>query len=290
MTIWTVLDWILYGLVRYILYLIPLVKAPRVDRTIPNEWWAYNSYADWRSREADGGYPDGEWCRSWLEMAFGELAKLATEQAKPYTDAIKSFLLGVIGYIPSRFASTGSWVNWLEDLTGGFAPFFAASLGAASVWLYDRFPGGIVQGWQSWSDIWENIKASVRSWARSQYDQARVWASDNVHWIWNVGESLRAWRDSVRGWIEHVQNDPRGWVLGLIGPGIDWLLAFALSPVSIVVSWLGPDWPKLQTFGRDCVSFYYDLWSAGWRTLGEFVNDPKGFLMDRLERAIMDRW
>lgn len=290
MTIWTILDWILYGLVRYVLFWIPLLKAPKVERSIPSEWWSYNTYSDWLHKDDDGGYPDEVWCRSWLEMAFGELQVLATNKAQPYVDAAFAVLRSVIGAFPARFMSVGSWVDWLQSLTGSVVPFFAASLSSAALWLYDRFPASIVQGWESWSDIWESIKASVRSWARSMYDRAVVWARQGLDWVQNIGDSLRLWRERVADWIDTVRSDSRGWISRVLGPGIDWLLTFALSPVSIVLSWLGPEWPRLLTFARDCLAFYYNLWSDGWQTLGEFVSDPSDFIISRLERVVMDRW
>lgn len=290
MTIWTILDWLLYGLVRYVLYWVPVLKAPRVDRGAPTEWWAYNTYSDWLHKDDDQGFPDDVWCSSWLEMAFGELAEYAKDKAKPYVDAAVTLLLSVIGAIPRRFLSMSSWVNWLNRLTGSLVPFFASSIGGATLWLYDRFPAGIRQGWQNWPDIWDNIKASVRSWARSQYDRAKGWAAHNLAWVNNVGDALERWRYRVADWIDTVRHDPRAWIVGVLGDGVNWLLAFALSPVSWVLGVLGPEWPRLLTFAGDCLDFYYSLWSRGWEILGQLVDDPEAWLMDRLEQAVMDRW
>lgn len=286
----TILEWLFYGAVRYVLLWVPLVTPFRVDRSIPSPWWKYNGYGDWMHRDDNNGGPDEHWLQAWFRMAVGEFKLLVLDEAKPYVDAAKRALQTLVGYIRAGFPSMGGWVNWLQGAVGYVTPFFASNLGAAAVWLYDRFPAGIRQGWQSWSGLWENIKASVRSWARSQYDQAKVWAGNNLGWISGIGESLRWWRDRVAGWIDNVRGNPRGWIVGVLGSGIDWLLAFALSPVSLVLSWLGPEWPKLQTFARDCVPFFYNLWSAGWRTLSEFVRDPLHFMISRLEQAVMDRW
>jgi len=65
---------------------------------------------------------------------------------------------------------------------------------------------------------------------------------------------------------------------------------FRWNPKPYVLAWLGPDIGKLLTFARDCVTFYYNLWGSGWRTLGDFVADPLGFLYSRLEQALTDRW
>ena len=290
MSIWTILEWIIYGLLRYVLYLIPVIKAPRVSRSIPSQWWAYNSWSDWLHYNDDGGYPDEHWARSWLGMAFGELQKLATDKARPYVDSVKSLLIGTIGYIKSGFPSLGSWVYWLQQAVGTALPYFAANLGAATNWLYARFPVEIRLGWKTWSQLWDSLKASVRLWAQARYDEAKSWAWSAVQWVWDNGGRLDRWRDRVAGWIDGVRGDPQGWVISLLGPGWAWLSGFWANARATVIGWLGPDWPKLVTFSRDCVTFYYNLWSRGWDTLGEFIDDPKSFILDRLEQVIMDRW
>lgn len=290
MSIWTILDWILYGLVRFILYLIPLVKAPAVHRGIPSAWWSYNDYSDWRHLDDDGGHPDEHWCRSWLEMAFGELQRLATDAAKPYVDQVKDWLRGVIGYIRSGFNSMGGWVNWLQGLVGDALPWFAVNLVGGLTWLSHKLPVEIRQGWRSWSDIWENIKEAVRAWARLRYDAAKSWAYGALLWINDVGDSIRDWRDRIAGWIDQVRHDPYGWITGHLGSAWYWLRDFASNARDWVIGWLGPDWPRLLTFARDCIGFYHALWSRGWQILGAFTDDPKGFVIGLLEQAIMDRW
>jgi len=151
-------------------------------------------------------------------------------------------------------------------------------------------PYGIRAGWQSWSDLWETIKASVRAWAKDRYDAARAWASDSIQWVRSTGDQLRRWRDQVSSWIDQVRHDPYGYITGYLGSSWTWLLGFSARARATVIEWLGPDWPKLVTFSRDCVSFYYNLWSSSWRVLGDFVADPREFLLDRLESALMDRW
>jgi len=289
-TIWTILDWILYGLIRYVLSFISWIPTPTVDRGPPSEWYKYASYYQWYWHDDDGGRPTTAWCEQWLEMAFGELAEYAIDRARPYVDQAKNYLRGLIGYIRSGFPSLGSWTNWLQNAVGEAVPYFAANLAGCASWLYFRLPAEIRQGWRSWSDIWEWIRESVRVWARSRYDAATTWASRAWDWTLHTGAILRRWQERVEGWLDHVRHDPYGWIVGYLGWSWAWLLGFASNARDTVIGWLGPDWPRLVTFSRDCVSFYYNLWSAGWRVLGEFVTDPRSFLMDRLESAVLDRW
>ncbi|GAG75279.1 unnamed protein product, partial [marine sediment metagenome] len=57
-----------------------------------------------------------------------------------------------------------------------------------------------------------------------------------------------------------------------------------------VLGLLGWDWPRLVQFSRNCLDFYWNLWSIGWSVLDSFVRDPRGYIFAAIERAIMDRW
>ncbi|GAH08606.1 unnamed protein product, partial [marine sediment metagenome] len=41
---------------------------------------------------------------------------------------------------------------------------------------------------------------------------------------------------------------------------------------------------------QNCLDFYWYMWSVGYLTLAHLVQDPRGFIFDAIERAIMDRW
>ena len=290
MTIWRILDWILYGLIRYVLSFISWIPTPTVDRGPPSEWYKYASYYQWYWHDDDNGRPTTAWCEQWLEMAFGELAAYATEKARPYVDQARAYLLGVIGYIRSGYSSLGSWVNYLQNRIGEGTLSFASNLRNAASWLYFKLPYGVRAGWQSWDQIWDGIKSTVWGWVLARYDAARAWAWDAVNWVNSTGDQLRHWRDRVAGWIDQVRGDSYGWIVGRLGWAWSWLAGFASNGRDTVLGWLGPEWPGLVTFGRDCVAFYYNLWSKGWSSLGEFVDDPKSFVLDRLEQAVLERW
>ena len=290
MTIWRILDWILYGLIRYVLSFISWIPTPTVDRGPPSEWYKYASYYQWYWHDDDNGRPTTAWCEQWLEMAFGELASYATKKARPYVDQIRDKLRGVIGYIRSGYSSLGSWVNHLQNRIGEGSLSFASNLRNAASWLYFKLPYGVRAGWETWDQIWDGLRAKVRSWAQARYDTAKSWAHSAIAWVNTTGDQLRRWREQVSGHIDRLRSDPYGYIVGYLGSAWSWLSGFASNGRDTVLGWLGPEWPTLVTFGRDCVTFYYSLWSKGWEDLGEFIDDPKSFVLDRLEQAVLERW
>ena len=289
-TIWMILDWISYGLIRYVLSLVPLVRAPRVDRGPPASWWRYAGYWEWAQATADNGYPTESWARSWLGMAFGELQRVATDAARPYVEEARSYLRGLIGTIKSGFGSLGSWTNWLQVAIGAAVPWWTSDLSGGLNHLRGLLPDAIRNAWRSWDGIWENIKSEVRTWAHNQFDSAVGWARSARDWVSGVGDSLRRWRDTVSGWIDAFRANPYAFIAGVLGGAWSWLLGFYSHARETVIGWLGPDWVKLTTFARDCSVFYYNLWSLGWRTLSDFIADPVGFVGDRLEAYLLKKW
>jgi len=288
--IWTILEWFLYGAVRWVLYWIPLVTPFSVDRSVPWQWYRYNDGYDWSHRNDNNGGPDEHWLNSWFEMALGELKVLILEESKPYVNAVRDAWRSLLGSVWGAFPSMGAWVQHVQLMIGLTIPPWTANVVSGLGWLRGTFPLVVREGWASWDELWEGIKSSVRNWAISRYDQARAWASDNLWWVANVGESLRSWRDSVAAWIQGVRSNPWGWVLSVIGPGLPWLLEFQRDARAWVISWLGPEWTELVSFRNGPLRFYYNLWSRGWESLAQLIEDPGEWLRSRLEAALLDRW
>jgi len=287
---WSILDWLFYGAVRYVLLWVPFVTPPRVDRGIPSLWWYYNSWNDWDHKDDNNGGPDERWCQAWFRMALGGFELLVLQEAKPYVDEAKNWLRGIIGGIKSGFASLGDWTNWLQVAVGAAVPWWTPNLAAGVDRLRGWFPDAIYNGWLAWNDIWTSIKADVRNWARNEYDRARDFAYQARDWVSGVGDGLRLWRDKVAGWIDNFRANPYGFITGVLGSGWSWLLGFYPRARETVIGWLGPDWVRLTNFARDCSVFYYNLWSLGWRTLSDFIADPVGFVGDRLEAYLLKKW
>lgn len=288
--IWEILSWLLYGAIRYIMLWIPLITPFSVDISIPSSWWRYCGYGDWQHRDNNSGGPDEHWLNCWFSMVIGEFKRLVISEARDLVESARSVLMALIGGVQIGLGSLGSWIQMIQDWIGGYVPDWAETVSGGLNWLRVRLPEAIRYGWNSWSDIWEDIRSSVRDWARDRYDEFRVIARRAWDWALGTGQALARWRDQVAGWIDAFRADPYGYVVGLLGGAWYWLLSFRDRGREQVLDWLGPDIGSLLTFARDCVSFYYGLWSRGWDVLGEIVDDPRAWLVDRLESALADRW
>jgi hypothetical protein len=288
--IWTILDWILYGAVRYVMLWIPLVTPFHVDRSVPWQWFRYNDWGDWSHYNDNNGGPDEHWLNSWFGMCLGELKTLLLEESKPYVDAVRYALSAAIGSVWAAFPNLGSWLQHVQLQIGLSLPHWVESVSQGLDWLRDRLPTEIKFGWSSWDQLWESIKSSVRNWAIARYDQARAWANEHQWWVVNIGESLRTWRDRIAGWIDTVRSDPWSWLLSVLGPGLPWLLEFYRNARAWVISWLGPEWQELVSFRNGPLRFYFDLWARGWASLAQLIDDPRSWLETRLEDLLLDRW
>lgn len=288
--LWTLIDWFFYGLIRYVLFWIPLVTPFGVNRVIPSAWWRYNNLGDWYHRNDNNGGPDEHWIQCWFRMVFGEALALAVERASSLVGSLESRVLEWIGGFPAHFLSLGGWIDYLRGFVGEHLPWWADNVVAGLDWLRDRLPPDIRYGWRSWFELFRGIKDDVRVWVESYVAYFHDLAVLAWSWVADNGGVLDRWRDHVAGWISGVRADPYGFVVGQLGDSWSWLRGFRDRGREQVLDWLGPDIHSLLAFGRDCVGFYYNLWSVGWEELGEFAQDPRHYLMDRLEQAVIDRW
>ncbi|MBA7568663.1 hypothetical protein ES708_10397 [subsurface metagenome] len=136
-------------------------------------------------------------------------------------------------------------------------PGWTTNLAAGLDSLYWKLPPSIRGGYGSWSELWDSIKDSVKKWA-----------TDSWTWITGDGSLLKGWYDNVGIFVSDFKEDPAGTIKGL----------------------LGETWRKLVTFTRDCLTFYYNLWGSYRQTLADLVADPLGYLWDRAEQFLVDKW
>lgn len=286
----TLIGWFFYGFVRYIIFWIPLLTPPSVDRSPPWQWFRYSDWGDWFHRDDNRGGPDEFWLQTWFRMIFGEALLLAVDEAKPYVRRVRDALRGLIGNIRSQFGSVSGWLSWLEQLFGYPLPWWASTVNRGLSWLRGKLPASIREGWRSWDQLFDAVAEGVRNWVRGVYDHFRNLAQDAWSWAFNHGEMLLRWYWRVEAWVQNFRADPYGVIVGYLGWYWDWLRDFVHNARARVLGYLGPDVHKLLLFGQNAAIFYYNLWSRGWRVLSEFVDDPLGFLYERAERMLIDRW
>lgn len=286
----TLIGWFFYGFVRYVMYWIPLIAPSSVNRHIPWQWWLYNNWGDWRHRDDNNGGPDEHWLQCWFKMLFGEAMRLATYEAKPYVRLIRDALLVVIGAVKSGFGSLSSWVDWLEQYFGFPLPWWSSTVKSGLGWLRRKLPSGIRESWQTWLQIWDGIKQEVRDWAIARYDQFRNLANEAVAWVRDRGASLSGWQDRVGAFIEAFKANPYGNIAWWLGEAWSWLCWFRSNAYNVIRGCFGPNLDKILLFGRDCVTFYYNLWAQGWQELGGFTSNPVQYLYDKAEQILTERW
>lgn len=286
----TILGWILSGLVQLLLHWLPVLRTRPVGYDMPYQWFYYNTAGDWFYHIDNETRPDEFWCHQWLEMAFGELRRLAVAEAQEIIDRVRVTLVALIGRVRSEYPSLGAWLNSVWEAMGRYIPAWAGTVRGGLNWLRDRLPGSIRSGFDTWAGYIRGFVSVVYSWAQNRYDRFRDWATDARNWISGVGRRLDDWANSVRAWIEHVRSDPVGYVVGLLGAAWAWLQNVRADSVAWVVGLLGDDWAQLVQFRRRALQFYLNLWSRGAVVLGALVSDPLDFLLTRLEQAVMDRW
>lgn len=289
-SLWTFLDWLFYGLIRYILWWVPVVQPFRVDRTIPGHWWMYNTYYDWYEHLDGDKRPDEHWIQQWLEMTFGEFKRLVASAAEDLARGIRDYLLALIGYVRSGFPSLGAWIDAIGSLVGDSLPFFASTLSGGLAFLYSLLPVGIRNEYKTWGELFDGIRDAAVSIARGLVDAVRHLAEDAHRWVFDQGQRVYDFYGDVQHFVRDLVRDPRGTITGVLGDTWAFLVMFALSPVSIVLSWLGPDWTAWLTFNAGPAAFLYNLWSTYHDEIADLFEDPRGWVMDRLESAIMDRW
>lgn len=289
-SLWIFLEWLFYGLLRYVLVWIPVVKPYPVDRGIPAWWFRYNTWNDWARHLDRDKRPDLYWCQQWLEMCFGEFARMVNHAANSFTERVGQSLQNLIGYIRAGYASLGQWLDSVERRVGAVLPWFAENVGHGLGFLFNLLPAGIRGRYQSWDDLFRGIRDGAVRLVRGLIDEARRWAADSLNWVTNQGRRIYDFYVDCQAFVRRFKNDPYGMLSAWLGQSWTWLVSFAASPVGAVLSWLGPDWRSWVTFNAGPARFLYNLWSAYHDDIAALFADPRGWVYERLEDALTDRW
>ena len=288
--LWTCFEWAVWGIYQYARLIIPVINPDPVDMSPPTVWWVWNSWSDWYQHKDWHNIPDEHWIRRWLWMCIQCIRVSFESGIKNLIDRSRDGIMRLVGYARGGFGTLSDWVDHLHRVTGGFIPGWTSSLANGLDWLRNRLPAPIRDAWQSWDQLFESIRESVRQWVRSTYDWVVTLGRNAWDWAQNQGERVKRWVDSVQSWIDRFRADPYGTITQTLGAAWSWLLGFYRSGRDQVLAWLGPDIGKLLTFGRDCVTFYYNLWARGWSFLGDLIDDAGRVILNKAISEIEKRW
>ena len=181
-----------------------------------------------------------------------------------------------------NFAARGLFQNWLEDLRG-------RAVTDAGQWVW-TWTGGPRHGYSTLADwldaTWTRVQSelpawildlgaeiaaaynSLKTWARARYDDAVSKVAPLWTWLQTTGSLLSGFYDQVGTWIANFRENPSTVILGV----------------------LGGTWARLVTFDGGALSYYYNLWGSYRQTLADFLADPLGYLWDRAEAFLVERW
>ena len=109
---------------------------------------------------------------------------------------------------------------------------------------------------------------NLQAWARSRYDAAIAKVTPLWTWVNITGSRLSAFYDDTHIWIANFKANPAGTILGV----------------------LGSTWDNVKVFDQGALSYYFNLWGAYRETLADLIADPLGFLYDRAEQYLVNKW
>ncbi|GAH26761.1 unnamed protein product [marine sediment metagenome] len=263
-----ILEWYLHGIWQNVLIWIPLLRPSPEPYYPPQFWYEYWPRAWWNYGLDSTRRPDANWVWRWL-TAVKEAFRVKVQNVGDVArDAAAVIVRYWLGYVQGAYTTFQAWIMAVEGRVGWWIPGWASNLADAAQRLYNWLPSAIRYSWQTWDQIWENIKASVRAWARARYDAAVGWASASWNWVTGWGNVFISWYNAAYLWLRAFQADPVGMVIG----------------------WLGPQWARLVRFALDCLDFWYNLWGSYAAILADFLADPLGWLYDRAEDELVRRW
>lgn len=266
-SLWYIIQWFWYGFIQWIKFVVPEpILSPDPVSSRPPSWytevmpeWAWANCLDANRR------PLSCWFENYRDAVFYQFGRWVEECGTWAKEKAQETVRAWIGWGRAGFSNLTDWSWWLERITGGFVPWFASNLADATIWLYRKLPPEIVNAWRSWSEIWNGIEANVRAWAHNTYDTFKNYALQARNWVLDQGNTLKSWWDNTHRWIDDLRDNLAQRVTGVLGSA----------------------WIALVTFQRDCLAFWYNLWSRHGPRLAEFLDDPLMWLYSRAEDWII---
>jgi hypothetical protein len=267
-TIRELFEWLVYGVVQYARYYLPLVDPSPVDFTPPAWWFLFYSQGDWDRGLGSDGVPRLVWILKWLRGCYQLVGAWVEEVGAWAFDNALNTVYSWTGLPQHGYPTFRAWLDAIRSRVGTWVPAWASDLADAAVALYFMLPFGIRHARYSWSEFVQGFVDDAVAFLLSWLSDTISWAAQAWAWVGLYGEVIRLWVDGVRAWL-------------------NW---FRSNPTEAVEQWLGTDYQRLRLFAQDALTFYYNLWGQFARDLSEFLHYPARFIIDRLEDELIRRW
>jgi hypothetical protein len=280
----------MHGMLQRILYEIPLVQPMQEDPDPPPLWLAWAYPHTWLQLLGSDLRPANGWLVAWNRIVGNAAGQWVDEVGQWAWDGAYYTMEALIGAFPAIYASFSGWITSIAMKLGANLPGWCMSAinGLEELWL--RLPAEIREQMTDWYTWVNGFLNTIYQWAMDRYDAAVQYATGAYTWVLGSGEVLKQWRLAVMGTIDAIMADPVGWVTGKLGGAWTWVVLFWMEPYHTVSMILGQPWTRLVTFSADCLTYWYNLWSQSGDVLAAFLADPMGWLYDRVEDKLIERW
>ena len=286
----TILGWYLHGLLQKILLWIPVVAPLQEDLYPPVWWYRFRSWHDWRDNLDSDRRPNDTFVNYYIDVAWRILISKINDEAESFANGVQTYILGLLGSIGDGFATFSGWIGSLKEYMGRHLPMWASDLTRGLTTLFQWLPFSIRHNIRTWADIWDWIIDQAISWAKSAYDRTKELFRLVWEWYQSKRVAIDLWWDNWQAWLAQLASDPVGTITALLGATWLWISSYFGDPFGWTRRYLDPEWPTLARFAQDCLVYWYNLWATSASLLSDFLADPLGFIGDRLEQILIDRW
>lgn len=185
---------------------------------------------------------------TWVNLYKAKLADFA--------DRVYAWLIWLWGnpYNMLRYY-IGSALDWLQGFFANQYATIVALLGGAWSWL-----------------LW---------FVNAPYNALRYYVGGALDWLqWFWGNPLGAieyYLGAAWTWLKNVFANQYAWLASVLGAPWGWLLSlWGLNPNALIA------------FIRDCLKFWYDIWSWWRAPLFVFLSNPSAFILAAIRAAFLD--
>lgn len=284
-----IIAWWLHGLIQYVREVAPLIN-PAPESSPPGFWYDFFGYWEWYHGLKSGNVPGETLLRSWLWGTQQLLGNWIEETARAAADGLLGLVRNWTGWPLYAFPTLSSWIDALQGRIGTWVPSFASNLAQGVDRLWNLLPEPIRQAGQTFEGWIDSVREFWMAWARATYDGVISGLSVWADWTRVNGQAIKAWWDLAHDWLDRFRLNPRAYIASYLPDAWGWLAAFALNPRGQIIALLGGNWGLLESFAGGALLFWANLWGQYAGQIAEFWADPLGFIYNRAERFLIEKW